>query len=153
MMNKLPKYLNDLEEKISKHTISNPEISKSNVGWQIEHILLTINAIIENIEKSDPQNYRWRFSLSKTMVFALNKIPRGRAKSPKVVTPEHYDEQTLAHHLQFTKTKIRQLENLDSNKYFNHPFFGDLKLKKAVKFLEIHTNHHIEIINDILKSK
>jgi len=47
-MNKLPKYLNDLEEKISKHTISNPEISKSNVGWQIEHILLTINAIIEN---------------------------------------------------------------------------------------------------------
>lgn len=82
-MNKLPKYLNNLEEKISTHTISNPEISKSNVGWQIEHILLTINAIIENIEKSDPQNYRCRFSLSKTMVFALNKIPPWPCKIAK----------------------------------------------------------------------
>lgn len=152
-MNKLPKYLHDLEEKISKHAVSNPEISKSTIGWQIEHILLTINAIIENIEKSDPKNYKWSFKLSKIIVFALNKIPRGRAKSPKVVTPGHYDEQTLEEHLQFTQTKIRQLENLDPNKYFNHPFFGDLKLKKAIKFLEIHTNHHLEIINDILESK
>lgn len=150
-MNQLQKYLNELETKISKHDIYNPDISKSNIGWHIEHILLTINRIIEDIQKSNPKNYKWSFKLSKFLVFSMNKIPRGRAKSPKIVTPKTYDEVTLNDHLKVTQLNIEQLKNLSADKYFNHPFFGNLKLKKTLKFIEIHTNHHLKIINDILK--
>jgi hypothetical protein len=37
--------------------------------------------------------------------------------------------------------------------YFHHPFFGHLKLNKTIKFLEIHTNHHLQIIHEIIHSQ
>lgn len=152
-MNKLQEYLKELESRISKQGIYNTDISQSNVGWHIEHILLTINLIIENLEKSNPENYKWSFKLPRILVFSMNKIPRGRAKSPQVVAPKKYDEITLLEHLKLAELKIQDLSNISSDKYFNHPFFGNLKLEKTIKFLEIHTNHHLEIINDILKTK
>ena len=150
-MQKLLKYVKELESKIPNLEDYNPEISKSNVGWHIEHILLTIKMIIEAVEKSNPANYTWSFKLSRIVVFTMNKIPRGRAKAPKVVVPKTYDEQTLLEHLKIVTEKIQGLENMSSDKYFEHPYFGNLRLNKTIKFLEIHTKHHLEIINDILK--
>jgi len=152
-MEKLKELLNELETKISQQEIFNEDISKSNVGWHLEHTLLAINKIIEALKESDPRNYRWSFKLPRILVFTMNKIPRGRAKSPKVVVPKTYDQDTLRKHLKNTILNIEVLENIDPNKYFNHPFFGNLKLEKAIKFLEIHTTHHLEIINDIIAEK
>jgi len=150
-MQKLLKYIKELKSKIPNQEDYNPEISKSNVGWHIEHILLTNKMIMEAVEKSNPANYTWSFKLSRIVVFTMNKIPRGRAKAPKVVVPKTYDEQTLLEHLKIVTLKIQELENMSPDKYFDHPYFGNLRLNKTIKFLEIHTKHHLEIINDILK--
>jgi hypothetical protein len=150
-MHKLLIYVKELESKIPNLEDYNPEISKSNVGWHIEHILLTIKMIIEAVEKSNPADYTWSFKLSRIVVFTMNKIPRGRAKAPKVVVPKTYDEQTLLEHLKIVTLKIQGLEKMSSDKYFDHPYFGNLRLNKTIKFLEIHTKHHLEIINDIMK--
>jgi len=150
-MHNLLKQIKELESKIPNQENYNPEISKSNVGWHIEHILLTNKMILEAVEKSNPADYTWSFKLSRIVVFTMNKIPRGRAKAPKVVVPKTYDEQTLLEHLKIVTAKIQGLENMSSDKYFDHPYFGNLRLNKTIKFLEIHTNHHLEIINDIMK--
>jgi hypothetical protein len=150
-MHKLLKQIKELESKIPNQEDYNPEISKSNVGWHIEHILLTNKMILEAVEKSNPADYTWSFKLPRIVVFTMNKIPRGRAKAPKVVVPKTYDEQTLLEHLKIVTLKIQALENMSSDKYFDHPYFGNLRLNKTIKFLEIHTKHHLEIINDIIK--
>jgi hypothetical protein len=150
-MQKLLKYVKELESKIPNQEDYNAEISKSNVGWHIEHILLTNKMILEAVEKSNPADYTWSFKLPRIVVFTMNKIPRGRAKAPKVVVPKTYDEQTLLEHLKIVTLKIQGLENMSSDKYFDHPYFGNLRLNKTIKFLEIHTKHHLEIINDIIK--
>jgi hypothetical protein len=150
-MHKLLNYVKELESKIPNQEDYNPEISKSNVGWHIEHILLTNKMILEAVEKSNPADYTWSFKLPRIVVFTMNKIPRGRAKAPKVVVPKTYDEQTLLEHLKIVTLKIQGLENMSSDKYFDHPYFGNLRLNKTIKFLEIHTKHHLEIINDIIK--
>lgn len=152
-MNELKKQLKELESKIPMRELISPEVSKSNIGWHIEHTLLTIDAIIHELKKSDPMNYKWSLRLPRLIVFTINKIPRGRAKSPEVVVPRIYDEITLNKHLKDVKLKIEELENISSDKYFDHPVFGNLKSGKTIKFIKIHTNHHLEIINDILKSK
>ena len=152
-MNHLRHLLNELEIKIAKEDAINAAVSKSSVGWHIEHSLLTINMIIEALKKSDPISYQWKFSFIKTLVFTLNKIPRGRAKAPGIVQPKNtFTVETLKKHLDQTKEKLGEFATLQPNNYFEHPFFGKLKLKPTIKFLKIHTRHHLAIINDIIKS-
>ena len=151
-MDKLSNCLNELESKISNSETLNLAISKSTVGWHIEHTLLTINVIIDRLKNSDPNNYTWKFNFPKILVFTINKIPRGRAQSPGPVQPKNnFTMVTLMSHLDSTKRKLAELQILKPNNYIEHPVFGKLKLKHTIKFLEIHTQHHIHIINDILK--
>jgi hypothetical protein len=152
-MEKLKKIIEDLENKVPSQEMLNPAISKSSVGWHIEHSILTINLIVEALQKSNPENYKRSFNFYRILVFTMNKIPRGRAKAPKVVQPKvDFNIASLKSHLEKGKIKLTELDAIGCEKYFEHPYFGHLRLKPTIKFLEIHTNHHLKIINDIVKS-
>jgi hypothetical protein len=152
-MAKLSKRLDELETKISNSEGVNLAISKSSVGWHIEHTLLTINVAIDGLKKSDPNDYEWKFNFSKTFVFITNKIPRGRAQSPRSLQPKNnLTAEALKNHFDITKRKLAELQILKPNNYIKHPVFGKLKLKPTIKFLEIHTKHHLDIIKDIIKA-
>lgn len=148
-MNKLETLISRLENYIPNCEIHNSKVSTANIGWHLEHSFLTIKLITEGLKDSDPSQYKWIFKLSRIIIFTIKKIPRGKAKSPKVVIPEKYDIETLKKHIVLVKQSVQELNHLDPNKYFYHPYFGNLKLKATIKFLEIHTNHHLEIIQDI----
>ena len=60
------------------------------------------------------------------------------------------DKNSLLSHIVVTRDKIEEMKTLSINKYIEHPFLGKLKLKQAINFLEIHTKHHLEIIEDII---
>lgn len=153
-MKNLDHLLDQLEHKISDCETLNQQISQTNVGWHIEHSLLTLNGIINFLIKSNPIDYKWKFNFIRIVVFTTKKIPRGRAESPEVVQPKgNIDKYGLFTHLSETRKKIKELECMPKDKYFEHPFFGKLSLKQTVIFLEIHTKHHVEIINDIIKNK
>jgi hypothetical protein len=102
--------------------------------------------------KLNSADYKWTINFTRLFVFTKGKIPRGRAKSPKVVQPkENILENDLRIHLSETKAKIKELAAISDDAFFNHPYFGNLKRKQAMRFLEIHTNHHLAIINDVVK--
>jgi hypothetical protein len=150
---KLSKRLNELEINISNSESLNLAISKSPVGWHIGHTLLTINVVIDGLKKSDPNGYKSKFNFSKIFVFTTNKIPRGKAQSPRSLQPKNnLTAEDLKNHLDITKGKLAELKTLKPNNYIEHPVFGKLKLKYTIKFLEIHTNHHLHIIRDIIKA-
>jgi hypothetical protein len=149
--------LNTLVEKLESNIPfvyhSNQAVSSSNMGWHIEHSLLTINGIVDALINSNPQDYKWKFNFTRMLVMNMKKIPRGRAKSPDIVIPFiDYNENTLKHHISKTNESISKLAALNKMHYFEHPYFGKLRLDKTIVFLEIHTNHHLEIINDIVKN-
>jgi hypothetical protein len=80
------------------------------------------------------------------------KIPRGKGKAPDRVVPRAtYTADELQNHLNTTIEKLQIIEKIQPNQHFTHPFFGQLNKKPMLKFLKIHTNHHLHIINDILK--
>lgn len=152
-MEKLKKLIQDLESKIPNQEMLNPAISKSSVGWHIEHTLLTMNLVIGALQKSNPENYKQTFNFYRVLVFAMNKIPRGKAKAPKIVQPkEDFNVESLKSHIEKGKVKLAEINSIGDKNYFEHPYFGHLTLKPTIKFLEIHTNHHLQIINDIIKS-
>jgi hypothetical protein len=151
-MQNLLNLISQLESKIPFHEKTNPTVSSSTVGWQIEHSLKTIYQIALAVKNSNPQEYRWKFNKSKLFISILGFIPRGKAKAPKVVLPdETISEESLINSLQNVKAILEEWKSFDKNSYFKHPFFGNLNKKSTMWFLKLHTNHHLKIVNDICK--
>jgi hypothetical protein len=153
-MQELSKLIKSLEEKIPMMDAANTQISSAKVGWHIQHSLLVVNSIINGLKQSDPNTYQWKFNLNKTLIFTLGKIPRGKGKAPKVVQPkEEITQATLLESVEKANISVAELNHVQKNQYFLHPYFGHLNLKPTIKFLKIHTKHHLKIINDILLVK
>jgi hypothetical protein len=153
-MENIEKYMSRLEENIVRYQLINEKISASAVGWHIEHTLLTLNAIIGQLLKSKPDEYKWKFNFFKVVILTTGKIPRGKGKAPQIVRPKNsLTPEGLQQHLEATKKTISELRNINADRFFLHPYFGNLKLKDTIRFLEIHTNHHLKIIEDIVNGK
>jgi hypothetical protein len=151
-MKQLLKLLNQVESYIPDFEKSNTSVSQSSIGWQIDHSLLVVNGVINVLKKSNPDDYKWKWNTSRLLLQITNKIPRGRAKSPKSVIPlESTTIEELLEKLELAKIQVVDLEKLPAHSYFTHPIFGDLKLKTTLWFLKLHTLHHLKIIQDIQK--
>lgn len=151
-MELLKTYIDEIEAYIPKMNHMNQNVSQVNVGWHLAHSLIVINGIIKTIANSNPEEFKSSFNIKRSIVFSLNRLPRGKAKSPKSVHPdESITEDDLRKKIIYARENILKLKDLDKNKWFSHPSFGHLNLKKTKKFLSLHTLHHIKIIRDILK--
>lgn len=150
-MKQLHELLNQIETYIPHHEKSNDKVSQSTIGWQLDHSLLVINAVVTQMKESNPENYKWKFKWIRTFIQITNKIPRGKVRVPKSVRPiDVATAEELKTKLDQARKGIAELENLPPNSYFTHPFFGDLNLKSTFWFLKLHTNHHLKIVNDII---
>ncbi len=152
-MQELHKLLAQLESDIVSFDKVNLAVSSGSVGWHIAHSLKTIDQIVSACKHSNPTEYQWRFKFKRLVIKSImKKIPRGKAKAPKIVRPEgDISPEILS--LDFVKVRenLKDWDKLDKNAHFPHPFFGMLNKKKTENFLILHTKHHAMIIKDILK--
>ena len=153
-MEKLLNQVRELEMHIPNYAVLQPTVSAANVGWHVEHSLMVFVTITTALENSDPALYKGKFSINKFLVYALNKIPRGRGKAPKIVQPVgDTNPENILPQVEKATAKIKGMASLQKHHHFPHPYFGSLNLKETIKFLTIHTKHHLNIIDDILKVK
>lgn len=152
-MKELNQLISSLESKVKLHQKINASVSNSTVGWQIEHSLITIYKVVNVLKNSNPNDYKWKFNKYKLLITLLGFFPRGKAKAPKIVLPdENITEETLNNSLEKVKKALYDWDALNKNAHFPHPFFGNLNKKSTMWFLNMHTNHHLKIINDICKA-
>jgi hypothetical protein len=111
---------------------------------------LVISKIIETVVNSDPAKYEWKFDFKRSFVFFLGKFPRGKAKAPEIVIPVQNSQPDFDALFRSTRISITQLQNAQKNQFFVHPIFGKLNKKDTFTMLDIHTKHHLLIIQDII---
>lgn len=153
-MQKLEIILNEIEKNIEFHELVNEKVSKVPTGWHLEHLMLVINNVIFSIEKSNPSDYRFNYKPVRFIIMTAGKMPRGKGRAPKGVQPSEDEKRTIESlRAQFEKTRISvaKLATLNKNQFFPHPYFGNMKLKSTIKFLGIHSNHHLDIVKDIIR--
>lgn len=148
---KINEHLTYIESVVSEHQVKNPSVSSNSVGWQIDHCLKVFNNII-NYLKTAPTDKASKISISGRLFLGINYIPRGKGKAPKLVLPNNdITTETLQSQLGEAKENLQSISSLDPQATFKHSYFGVLDLKQSIRFVEVHTNHHIKIIKDILK--
>ena len=149
----LTEMLFKIEEHVSSKNKVNNKISKASVGWQLDHALKVFNAVSEQTINSNPEMYKPSFSVMRLVLFKLGFFPRGKARAPKIVRPpEIILETDIFSQLQDARTNILKLEKVPAKSYFKHHMFGMLNKKQTLRFLEIHTNHHLKIMIDIINA-
>jgi hypothetical protein len=150
-MKTLPEQIADLEALIPECAKLNSTVSAGPAGWHISHSLMAIVRIINVLKNSDPVTYKWQFSMKRVFVFYTGKIPRGKAKAPEAVQPQgNVTKDTLVWLVEEARKAVKELEQLPRKANFQHPVFGNLNKKQGTKFVRIHTQHHLDIIHDIL---
>ena len=128
-------------------------ISTVSVAWHIDHTLKVVNNIAKTLENSNPDHFKSAFNPRRLAVFASGKMPRGVGKAgPSVTPPNHISNDSL--HFQFENAllAVDKMYRLRENHHFEHPVFGRLNRNQTLRFIEIHNNHHMDIIDDILAS-
>jgi hypothetical protein len=149
MIQKLANQLSEMEALIPFAHLSHPTISNASVGWHLAHNILVINQVVKSIAQSDPAMYQPKQSFGKWYVFLTKSIPRGKVKAPKMVNPTL--DLDLNEALERASLGLLNLMSVAPNQFFHHPFLGDLNREKTLKFLWIHTEHHLKIIRDLIK--
>jgi hypothetical protein len=149
---KILSLISHLEKYVLNFENTNTAVSQAAIGWHIEHTLKVLINITQAIKNSDPAAFKSNFNFVRTIIFITKKIPRGKGKAPKSVQPTStISVSSLQDSFAIARKSITELYNLDKNKHFLHPYFGNVKLSGTIKFLAIHTNHHLKIIHDIAK--
>ena len=121
-MQKLKAYIDRLEVYSASHQKINIEVSSSSVGWHIEHTLKVISRISEALEKSSMNEYYWKFNFGRYFILAINKIPRGKGKAPKIVIPEGtITSESLKLSISNSREAIKKLQTLGPHSFFTHP--------------------------------
>lgn len=150
LVHKLRNQLEELEANLVNFELTNGAVSSASIGWHIEHSLLVIEGVIETLKTSDPKLFKKKFNLKKEIIYILGKFPRGKARAPKSVRPaEHMDKIETEKRLDRIKLAVPELLILDKGVFFKHPIFGNLRLLDSVRFLELHTEHHLKIIRGV----
>ncbi len=151
-MEKLTTLIYEIESKIEFRNSKNSLVSKSDVAWHLDHSLRVIIGVTGVLQKSNPKDYKTSFLLKRSLILFLGRIPRGKAKAPEtVVSIGEILLDDLNFRLEKAKISIVELKNISARSNFTHHIFGQLNLKETMRFLEIHTKHHLKIVADILK--
>ena len=143
-----------LEKALEHANTIKPSVSNKRVDWHIDHSLKVIIYASKALIASNTNDYKWKFNKWRFLIFLKGSFPRGRGKAPKRVTPKDIiTTAEIQQQLTEAKELVAKLNSLPEKSNFEHPLFGMLKRDKSITFIGMHTQHHINIINDILKAK
>lgn len=145
--------LSRLENALPQADKNNSNISARGVDWHLEHSLKIITAICKTVSNSKPEEFKPNFNIGKYYILWTNRIPRGKARSPKPFNNlEAIDHSSLPQSLKKAQKSLSMLNSLHPKQHFEHPMFGDLNLAQSKKFIHIHTAHHLDIIEEIINA-
>ena len=148
----LDKEFSLIKEYLGNQEKKNLVISKANVGWHLDHSLKVINSVFEALKNSNSEDYKKQFNGLRLFTFTLGFFPRGKAKSPKrVLPPEIILREDIETQLEKAIKNFETMDSIGENQFFTHPLFKQLNKKQTIKFLRLHTNHHLKIVKDIVQ--
>ena len=151
-MDKIENQLQKIESLLPHINVTNDKVSQASVGWHLEHLLLILNSSLKGLTMTNPADYHPKFGLKKFVFLNFGLIPRGKISAPKQFFPlEIPTKESIMKLINLAKDRLEATKDLPEKSFITHPFLGDFDRKTTLRFLWLHSNHHLKIIDDILK--
>lgn len=133
-----------------------PEVSAWSVAEQVDHLVKVEQSIFSHLLTRTPAVGK-SISWAGRFVLLTGWIPRGVASSPKRLRGTAAGPEELGTALEACRETFRRLAAepdplLDSVPSLPHKIFGAFTAVEALRFVPIHTRHHLKIVADIRKS-
>jgi hypothetical protein len=134
-----------------------PKVSGWSVGQQVDHMLNVAHGVFYRLT-GDGEEVPHGINLSGRLLLGIGWLPRGVGKSPKSVLP---GEVPIADELGARLARLRgDFQGLrfrtgllaSRRRLFKHPYFGGLDCAQTLRFLSVHTHHHLKIVRDIRRA-
>ncbi len=134
-------------------------------GWsaseQIHHVLLAnkwaLSTIIKMLLGHGGFSESGRKNLLGAALLCIGRFPRGRARAPAGVVPDPDMPVTkLLTMLEKQRTHLDRIADqrsqlLTHRRRFRHPLLGYFSAADGIRFVRIHTRHHIKLAGEIMK--
>lgn len=154
MKNPLQKEFDQLNHYLEKGDIQNPSVSKKGIYWHVDHCFRILETVPDALRDSKKEDFAPKSSFFKWVIMNFKWIPRGKGRSPKQVLPDedHLTLEEIKKRSDQAYHQVNSMAQLPDWTHFRHPLFGSFNKKDTVKFLKIHTRHHLKIMRDIIKT-
>jgi len=151
-LQKLINLLITCEQELALKDSLSTAISSWSVYQQVDHLLTVCERVLHRLTTDKGETQLKPLTLLGRATLWTGWIPRGRADAPAEVLPASRSKAELLQLL--TQLGAVLAEVKDSAKPiccsgFHHPLLGYLTGTQWLKFLTIHTKHHLKIIRDI----
>jgi hypothetical protein len=128
-------------------------------GWtpseHLNHLIRVCKSVVELLLDPAPRTLSRKINLMGRVILHTGRIPRGRAKAPAQFIAERAESAQLLAALDELEVAIARIPIADLPKRTDatvkHPRFGGLTPGQALRFVAIHNDHHLRIIDDMLK--
>lgn len=134
----------------------NASVSAWSIAEQLDHITKVCEHITRALAEGKEVEAK-SINLLGRVIHLVGFFPRGRAKTPERVAGKPETQENLGARLAriqayFGSYRERKTELQHTKHIINHPYFRGLTRPQAIRFIEVHNNHHFKIIEDILRN-
>lgn len=141
------------DEKLGRRA---PRVSAWSVAEQIDHLTKVLDRALGLLLTSDTA-LPAGINLTGRLLLALGRLPRGVGKSPAAVRGAERSAAELRAQLAQVRPLVERLRDAGERlarrtPVFPHPYFGGLDTSQALRFLTVHTDHHLRIVADIRRA-
>ena len=119
----------------------------------IDHLLKVTKSVLDRLPSQEalPRG----INVIGRAILALGWIPRGKGRSPERLTATRCTVEELQARLARVNAAVDAADaaTIDAARIPSvpHPRFGGLTPPQALRFITVHTEHHLKIVRDILR--
>ena len=156
LLNKIAVGLDRCEVELGRGMQYCERISLWNTEQQLEHATQVLARVLTKLTNETTEPFESPLKpIAKLMLF-LGHIPRGRAQAPDYVRPHKRPPGEILELIESTKqllTEIQVGKRQLTSAGFHHGLLGYFNQKQWLRFLIVHTDHHLRIVRDIRKRR
>lgn len=128
---------------------TNRSVSGWSVGEHLEHVCTVAAGFAVVLITGRGPAFTARMPEHRDMVLVDGHIPRGKIKAPPVAAPKGVESaEAYTRMLDRTHARLKSAAEQPGQRTADHPLLGTMTRNEVLRFVAVHTAHHLAIIDD-----